>query len=357
MPTNIVDFGFLWTPEANNKHWQRVRDKILHLGKISEMINKAKITVDVATSALNEELCIPEFIARMRKVFDAETNYSFRLTIVDNGSSDKTWSLIEEETKHCPRIRGIKMSRTFPFDSALTCGLDHAEGDYLVLMTSDLQDPPETLHELLREIEKGFDQVVVKIRKRSQVPWPRRLLSQIFYGMSYWSTDGLIPRNVSDFRIMSKKVYSQIKIMKESHRFMRGLGAWVGYNSSSIVIERPNRFAGKSKWLDMSFFSVLSTGVKGIFAFSAKPLSILSFVCMLLGVVSFLSLIPLTIFFFTNGVPFGGFGTLIGFAILSFGVIMLALGVLAEYVSLIYEDTKKRPIYLIDQIVFSSNDK
>lgn len=228
------------------------------------MINKAKITVDVATSALNEELCIPEFIARMRKVFDAETNYSFRLTIVDNGSSDKTWSLIEEETKHCPRIRGIKMSRTFPFDSALTCGLDHADSDYLVLMTSDLQDPPETLHELLREIEKGFDQVVVKIRKRSQVPWPRRLLSQIFYGMSYWSTDGLIPRNVSDFRIMSRKVYSQIKIMKESHRFMRGLGAWVGYNSSSIVIERPNRFAGKSKWLDMSFFCLVDRGKRNL---------------------------------------------------------------------------------------------
>jgi glycosyltransferase involved in cell wall biosynthesis len=108
----------------------------------------------------------------------------------------------------------------FPFDSALTCGLDHAESDYLVIMTSDLQDPPETLHDLLRESEKGFDQVVVKIRKRSQVPWPRRLLSQLFYRISHWSTNGLIPRNVSDYRIMSRKVYSQIKSLRESHRFM-----------------------------------------------------------------------------------------------------------------------------------------
>ena len=230
------------------------------------MTKEAKITVDVVTSALNEELCIPEFIARMRKVFDSEANYLFRLTIIDNGSSDKTWNLIEEQAKNYPNIRGIKMSRTFPFDSALTCGLDHAESDYLVIMTSDLQDPPETLPDLLRESEKGFDQVVVKIRKRSQVPWPRRLLSQLFYRISHWSTNGLIPRNVSDYRIMSRKVYSQIKLMRESHRFMRGLGAWVGFNTSSVTIERPNRFAGKSKWLDTSFLSVLSTGVKGIFA-------------------------------------------------------------------------------------------
>ena len=319
------------------------------------MIKEARITVDVVTSALNEELCIPEFIARMRKVFDSEANYLFRLTIIDNGSSDKTWNLIEEQAKNYPNIRGIKMSRTFPFDSALTCGLDHAESDYLVIMTSDLQDPPETLHDLLRESEKGFDQVVVKIRKRSQVPWPRRLLSQLFYRISHWSTNGLIPRNVSDYRIMSRKVYSQIKSMRESHRFMRGLGAWVGYNTSSVTIERPDRFAGQSKWLDTSFLSVLSTGVKGIFAFSVKPLSILSFVCTLIGIVSLLSLIPLTAIFIINGVPFGGFGSLIGFAILSFGIIMLALGVIALYVSLIYEYTKKRPIYLIDQIV-STNE-
>jgi len=317
--------------------------------------DQKKTTIDIVTSALNEELCVPEFISRMRKVFDSEPNYLFRLTIIDNGSSDKTWNLIEEQAKNYPNIRGIKMSRTFPFDSALSCGLDHAEGDYLVIMTSDLQDPPETLPDLLRESEKGFDQVVVKIKKRSQVPWPRRLLSQLFYRISHWSTNGLIPRNVSDYRIMSRKVYAQIKLMRESHRFMRGLGAWVGYNTSSVTIERPNRFAGKSKWLDTSFLTVLSTGVKGIFAFSVKPLSILSFVCTLIGVVSLLSLIPLTAIFIINGVPFGGFGSLIGFAILSFGIIMLALGVIALYVGLIYEDTKKRPIYLVDQIV-STNE-
>ena len=94
--------------------------------------------VDVVTSALNEELCRPEFIARMRKVFEREANYLFRLTIIDNGSSDKTWNLIEEQAKNHPNIRGKRMSRTFPFDSALTCGLDHAESDYLVIMTSDL---------------------------------------------------------------------------------------------------------------------------------------------------------------------------------------------------------------------------
>lgn len=313
------------------------------------MTRKLKKTIDVVTSALNEEMCIPEFIDRIRRVFEKETDYSYRLTIIDNGSSDRTWNLIGEYVKRNKNIRGIKMSRTFALDSALTCGLDYAEKDFVILMTSDLQDPPETIHLLLREIEKGFDQVVVRIKKRDQVPLLRRSLSQAFYRISSWSTEGLIPKNVSDYRIMSRKVYSQARLLRESHRFMRGLVAWTGYNTSSVTIDRPDRFAGESKWLNMNLFSVLSISVKGILAFSSKPLSIISFFSVFFGGLALLSLIPLTAIFFIQGVPFGGFGTLIGFAILSFGMIMISMGTMALYVGLIYEETKRRPIYVVDQ--------
>ena len=310
-----------------------------------------KTTIDIVTSALDEELCIDEFIDRVNAVFEKEPNYQHRITVIDNGSKDKTWDVISNWARKTKRVRGIKMSRTFSFDSALTCGLDHADSDYLVIMASDLQDPPETIPSLLREIEKGFEQVTVKIGKRSQVPITRRLLSSIFYNLNFWASDGLIPKNVSDFRIMSRKVYKEVKLLRESHRFMRGLSAWTGFSTSAVTIDRPPRFAGKSKWLGMSFFSVLASAVRGIFAFSVKPLSIVAFSSIFLGLLALLSLIPLTIVIFTQGVYFGGFGTLIGFAVLSFGVIMITLGTISMYLSLIYEESKNRPIYVIDEIV------
>jgi dolichol-phosphate mannosyltransferase len=315
------------------------------------MKRQSFFTVDIVTSALDEELCLPELIIRLQKVFSKEHNYKYRLTIIDNGSSDETWSIIVNHASRNKNIRGIRMSRTFPFDAALTCGLDYADCDYLVIMASDLQDPPETIENLLREIEKGFDQVIVRVEKRDEVPALRRFLSYVFYRINFWSTDGLIPKNVSDFRIMNRKVYTQVKLLRESHRFMRGLSAWVGFKTSEVTISRPNRFAGKSKWLSLSIFSALSIAVKGIFAFSTKPLSILSFLSFFLGSISLFSLLPLTIVFLTSGVPFGGFGSLIGFAVLSFALIMLSLGTIALYISLIYEETKNRPSYIIDEVI------
>jgi hypothetical protein len=223
------------------------------------------------------------------------------------------------------------VSRTFSFDFALTCGLDHADSDHLVIMASNLQDPTETIPSLLREIEKGFAQVTVRIGKRSQAPITRRLLTSIFYNLNFWASDGLIPKIVSDFRIMRRKVYKEGKLLRESHRFMRGLSAWTGFNTSAVTIERPPRFAGKSRWLGMSFYSVLASAVRRIFAFSVKPLSIIAFSSIFLGQLALVSLIPLKIVIFTQGVYFGGFGTLIGFAVLSTGVIMITPGTISVY--------------------------
>ena len=349
----------LWSPMNAKKQDNFTPGDLMHTNKPkkhSKASREPRFTIDIVTSALDEELCILELVSRIDDVFQNEPNYSYRLTIIDNGSRDRTWQLIEQQAIKSTRIRGIQMSRTFPFDSALTCGLEYADSDYLIIMASDLQDPPETITEMLREIEKGFDQVVVRVDKRDQVPILRRLLSRLFYKISYWSTDGLIPKNVSDYRIMNRKVYTQIKLLRESHRFMRGLSAWVGFSTSQVTINRPNRFAGHSKWLGMSLFSVLSIAVKGIFAFSVKPLSLVSFTSFVLGILSFVSLIPLTLLFFIKGVPFGGFGTLIGFAILSFGTIMISLGTIALYTSLIYEESKQRPTYIVNKTASLGNE-
>jgi glycosyltransferase involved in cell wall biosynthesis len=306
-------------------------------------------TIDFISSAFNEEDCLPELFQRIARVMSQEIEYKYRILIIDNGSQDSTWNLIKEESARDPRVVGIRMSRNFSLDSAFTCGIDHATADLAIVMTSDLQDPPEAIPLLLRKFEEGYDQVLAKISKRDSVPFVRRISSKIFYKLARTMTSGMLPESVSDFRLINRRTYSAIRQMRESHRFLRGLGAWVGFETAHIEIVRPPRFAGQSKWLGMSIFRVVGIASKSILAYSAKPLAWVSVLGLSLSVFSILGLILLAVFWLVFGVPFAGFGSLIGVVVLGFSLTMLCMGILAQYVGLIYEEVKRRPLYLITE--------
>lgn len=312
-----------------------------------------KKTVDVITSALNEQECLPELFSRLNMVFMNEPNYIFRIIIIDNGSLDSTWEIIKREAQKVPGLKGIRMSRTFELDAAFTCGLDFAEADAVVLMCSDLQDPPETIHSLLREYENGYEQVLVRITSRESVPIVRRILSHLYYSLTNRMTDGLIPKSVSDFRLLSKNVYVNVRSLRESHRFMRGISSWVGFKTTFVEVARPPRFAGDSKWLGKSLYSVVTTASRTIFAFSIKPLVLLSSIGVLLSAVSILGLLLSIIGWLLVGVPFAGFGVIVSLAVLAFSVTILALGIIAQYLGLIYEEVKRRPLYVIAEEINS----
>lgn len=304
-------------------------------------------TVDIITSAFNEEDCLPELFVRLHKVFAIETKYSFRILITDNGSTDKTWQIIQAEAEKHGNIVGFRMARNFSFDSALTNGIDNATSDALVIMTSDLQDPPETISDLLRKYEEGYEQVIVKIISRSSVPLLRRFLTRMFYFIANKLSSGLIPESVSDFRLLSKNSYQAIQKFRESHRFIRGLGAWVGFRTCEIEIARPERFAGKSSWLGTALPKVVGQSTKNILAFSAKPLAWVSVFGIFASISSVVLISLLSIFWIVRGVPFAGFGSLIGLLFVGFSLIMLCIGILAQYLALIYEEVKQRPLYIV----------
>jgi glycosyltransferase involved in cell wall biosynthesis len=312
-------------------------------------------SIDIVTSALNEKDCLPELFTRLRTVINSETAYIFRLIIIDNGSTDGTWEIIKSQTKPDLNVIALRMSRTFDLDAAFTCGIDHATADALILMTSDLQDPPEVIHSLLREYENGSEQVLVRITSRKTVPITRRILSKAYYWLMNNLTDGMIPKSVSDFRLLSRDVYENVRELRESHRFMRGISSWVGFKCSYIEIARPPRYAGESKWLGKSLVSVLSTASRSIFAFSIKPLILLSAIGSILSVFSIIALSASVIGWLLVGVPFAGFGVIVSLAILGFSITILALGVIAQYLGLIYEEVKKRPIYIIAERISSSD--
>jgi dolichol-phosphate mannosyltransferase len=307
-------------------------------------------SLDIITSAYNEEDCLPELFRRIKDVMTGESNYDFRLIVIDNGSIDRTWELICRESERNDGVVGIRMSRNFSLDSAFTCGLDYASADVAIIMTSDLQDPPEAIPQMLRKFEEGYDQVLAKILKRQSVPLLRRLLSKIYYKVAKAMTSGMLPESVSDFRLVNKRTYSAIRRLRESHRFLRGLGAWVGFKTTYIEIERPPRFAGESKWLGMSLFRVFGVASKSVLAYSAQPLAWISILGLSMSALSILGLFLLIIFWVIVGVPFAGFGSLIGVMVLGFSLIMFAIGILAQYLGLIYEEVKQRPLYLVTEI-------
>lgn len=304
-------------------------------------------SLDIITSAFNEEECVPELISRITSVMSEEPNYSWRLIIFDNGSTDNTWNLIKQFASDNDQIQGFRMSRNFTLDAALSSGLDLATADVAILMTSDLQDPPEAIHLLLRKYEEGFEQVLVKVIRRDHVPFVRRMLSKLFYKSANWLSDGMLPEMVSDFRLINKKAYSAIRAMRESHRFLRGLGAWVGFRTTYIELERPPRHAGESKWLKSSLLSVIEYALRSIYSHTVRPLMWVSMFGAIMSFLSFVFIFVMSMFWIFGTPPFAGFGTIVGLISLGFSLTILCLGILAQYIGLIFEEVKKRPIYII----------
>jgi len=306
----------------------------------------SKKLISLIIPAYNEEDCVDELFTRLKNIFETEPQYDFEVVIVENGSLDSTWAKLQNIAGQDSRFKILKLSRNFRMDGGLTAGLDYIRGDACVLMTADLQDPPELIPQFLRYWEQGYENIYGVVTKREGTGPIRTMNSKLFYWLAGKLTDGRIPRNASDFRLVDKKVYLAVKGMTERNRFVRGLFAWAGFNSIGIDMERPPRFGGVS---NAHTFKVLDLAFKGIFAHSYKPLRLITVFGFILSITAFLSIFPLLFLWVVYGVPFAGFGSLIALFLLILGTVSLMLGILSEYVGLIYEEVKGRPNYLVSQ--------
>lgn len=305
-----------------------------------------KKLISLIIPAYNEEECVDELASRLSKVFDSEPQYNFETVIIENGSEDSTWEKLQIIANQDHRFKVLKLSRNFRMDGGLTAGLDFVSGDACVLMTADLQDPPEMIPEFLRKWEEGWENIYGIVTKREGTGPIRRFNSEAFYWLAGKLTDGRIPRNASDFRLVDRKVYETVREMKERNRFVRGLFAWVGFKSIGIPMERPPRFGGVS---NAHTLKVLDLAFKGIFAHSYKPLRLITIFGISLSFISVLSLLPLGVLWIIKGVPFAGFGSLISVFVLLIGLLAFMLGIISEYVGMIYEEAKERPNYIVSR--------
>ena len=305
-----------------------------------------KKSISIVIPAYNEEECVEELARRLKLIFEKEKDYNFEVYIIENGSRDSTWEKLKNISELDHRFKIIKLSRNFGMDGGLTAGLDLLTTDACVFMTADLQDPPETISEFIRLWDNGYENIFGIIGERDGTGLIRRVNSQIFYWLASKLSSGNIPRNVSDFRLLDRKVYESLRTLNEKNRFIRGMSAWVGFKSVGIVIKRPPRFAGSSKAFTLK---VIDFAFKGIFAYSYVPLRLITITGFLLFFASILTLIGLTSFWLIRGVPFPGYGSLFSLILLVWAGITLMIGILSEYVGLIYEEVKNRPNYIVSE--------
>lgn len=303
-----------------------------------------KQLISVVVPAYNEQECVKELVVRLRNVFDGENTYDFEVFIVENGSTDSTWEVLKESISGDSRFKAVKLSRNFRMDGGLTAGLSYAKGDACILMAADLQDPPEMIPRFLRAWEEGWENIYAVITKRNGTGPIRTFNSKAFYWLASRLTDNRLPQNASDFRLVDRKVYEVVRTMSERNRFVRGLFAWVGFKSIGIPLERPPRFAGVS---NAHTFKVLDLAIKGILAHSYKPLRLMSLFGLVLSSASLISIVVLAAGWILYGVPFSGFGTLVSLFLLTIGVQSFMMGILSEYVGMIYEEAKARPNFIV----------
>ena len=298
--------------------------------------------------AYNEQDCVNQLVKKLQEVFNNEQQYIWDLLIVENGSTDLTYSALLNLRKSEPRLRILKLSRNFRMDGGITAGLSHINSDACVIMTADLQDPPEVISLFLRKWEEGYENIYAKVNERQGISPIRRINSSLFYRVAGFLSDGVITKNASDFRLVDRKVYESVREMTERNRFVRGLFSWVGFKSVGVEINRPPRFAGVS---NADTFKVLDLAAKGIMAHSNKPLRFISAIGFFISLVALASLMPFAWLWFTSGVPFAGFGTIVSLIILGLGSQVFFTGVMSEYLGMVYEEVKKRPNFIVSEIV------
>ena len=304
-----------------------------------------KPVFSIIAPIFNEKGCFDELYRRISEVMDT-TGEEWEFVMVDDGSSDGSTDLIRELAKKEKRVRPVIFARNFGHQIAVTAGLDYSRGEAAIIIDADLQDPPEVILELITKWREGY-QVVYAVRsEREGETWFKKITASAFYKLIYRITDVKIPMNTGDFRLLDRKVVDVMNSMRERHRFLRGMSAWVGYKTIGVSYKRAARFAGTTKYpfkkmIKLAFtaitsFSYVPLQMAMVFGFISAGLSIIA-----IPIVAILRLIGSQFFF-------GQATTLIAVLFLG-GVQLICLGILGEYVGRIYDEAKGRPLYITSE--------
>lgn len=303
-----------------------------------------KEKISVIVPCYNEEEALPYFYDAIINTAEQMNDFDFEFIFVNDGSKDRTLELSKQLAKKDPRVKYVSFSRNFGKEAAIYAGLENSTGDYCVLMDADLQDPPALLPEMMEAIQKeGYDSAATRRVTRKGEPPIRSFFARMFYKIINKISDADIVDGARDYRLMKRDMVNTILDMKEYNRFSKGIFGWIGYDTKWIEFENVERVAGETKW---SFWKLFKYSLEGITAFSIAPLQIASIFGILFSLVAFVMIIVIIIRTLVFGDPVSGWPSLVCIIMLIGGVQLLSIGILGQYLSKTYLETKKRPIYI-----------
>ena len=293
----------------------------------------------------NEEAVIPELYRRVIETMDS-TGESWELICVNDGSHDRSLPMLIELRAQDERVKVIDFSKNFGHQIAITAGADYAEGDAVIVMDADLQDPPDVVLRMIEQWRAGYEVVYAVRAKREGETWFKLLTAKLFYRLMQRISDVNIPLDAGDFRLMDRRVVLAMRQLREKHRFMRGLSSWVGFKQIGVEYERAERYAGETKY---PLRKMLRLALNAITSFSYLPLQLATYFGFALAFVSLVGIV-LTIFLRLSGSSaFAGQATTLVSVLFLGGIQLIFLGIIGEYLGRIYDEVKARPLYIVSR--------
>lgn len=304
----------------------------------------ASILLSVVIPAFNEESGIAEFHRRLSSVME-KVGLQWEAIYVNDGSGDGTLAMLRKLRIGDSHIGILNLSRNFGKEIAMTAGLDHARGDAVVVVDADLQDPPELIPELVAGWREGFDMVYAQRRKREGETWLKRITALLFYRLVRRAGDVELPSEVGDFRLMSRRHVDAVLRLRERHRFLKGLFCWVGFPSKAVLYDRSPRYADTTKW---NYWRLWNFALEGITSFTIVPLKVAMYIGLLVAAfaVVFGGYIVIKTLLFGN--PVAGYPSIMAVMLFLGGTQLITLGLIGEYLGRIFNETKSRPLYLVE---------
>ena len=302
--------------------------------------------ISIIIPAYNEEEALPALMERITKFADDTKDYDFEFLFVNDGSKDRTIELIKEYREKDKRVCYVDFARNFGKETAMKAGIDYATGDAVVFLDADLQDPPEIITEMIKYWEEGYDDVYAQRKSRKGETWMKKFTSKMYYKILQDLTNVPIQKDTGDFRLLDRRCVNALKVMNESQRNSKSMFSWIGYKKKAIFYDRDPRVAGKTKW---NYSKLINLAIDGITSFTTSPLRISTFIAIPTFLVLFVYFIYVIAKSFIVNQPIQAFQATILLILFFSGIQIMLFGIVGEYLGRIFNETKNRPLYLVNE--------
>jgi len=302
--------------------------------------------ISIIIPAYNEEESLPLLYDRLKKLMEDMKNYEFEILFVNDGSKDKTIEIIKDFRSKDERICYVDFSRNFGKEIAMIAGLDYASGDCVIFMDADLQDPPELIPELVKYWEEGYDDVYAKRRSRKGETWLKKFTSKMYYRVLQHLTKVEIQEDTGDFRLLDRRCVNALKKLRESQRNTKSMFSWIGYKKKEVLYDRDPRVAGTTKW---NYKKLIDLAIDGITSFTTSPLRLATYVSIPTFIVLFVYFIYVIVKCFVVNQAIQAYQAIILLILFFSGIQILLFGIIGEYLGRIFNETKNRPLYLVNE--------